>query len=248
MGTLVQNARANALTVAYASNVTSGNLLVTTFGSYHASLTVTNLTDTRGTTWTQAGTILRGTGGRAPIPLLVAYYGIAPSSGANTVTFTLSATPDDTSEIKVWEISGIDTTTPLNGTQSNSGTTAFSTAVTVDTPNLVTTAPGFIIKTLQEWCWVTHNEASGTPTTGWTEYGDTAFGADSAYRNETSTGTFTGGFSFTNTSDGGGGGASGYCVRIMAFSDAGAPPSGTLMDLERSILRRVYGRVFGRIN
>lgn len=216
MGTLVQNNRGyeaasdNSWQVAFTSNVTSSNLLVAVIGAYHDTATINTPTDTIGTTYVEAGTLLRATATTADTMLAI-YYGIAPSSGANTVTVTFSTSVGD-KELKIWEISGVDTTTPLNQTNGASGVTGGSDPNTVLSGSITTTVPGFIIKAVQEWQWGTHAENFGTPTTGWTEFGDTATGSDSAYRNESSTGTFDGGFSISVSNNP-------WCCRIVAFAD-----------------------------
>lgn len=210
MGALVQSARGYEVTsdtswfVAFGSNVVVNNLLVVVIGTYNDTATITTPTDTIGTTYTQAGTLLRS--GGSPAVMLAVYYGVAPSSGANTVTVTFSANCGD-KELKIFEISGESTSTPLNQTN---GATGSSTAPL--SGSITTTAAGFIIKAVQEYYWTAHNEAAGTPTTGWTEYGDTATGADSASRNESATGTFNGGFTLNDTSQ--------WACRIVAFADA----------------------------
>jgi len=212
MGALVQNARGYEATsdtswaVAFGSNVVANNLLVVVVGTYNDTATINTPTDTRGTTYTQAGSLLRG--GGSPAIMLAVYYGVAPSSGANTVTVTFSANCGD-KELKIFEISGESTGTPLNQTNGATGNSAAPLS-----GSITTTVAGFIIKAVQEFSWTTHDEAAGTPTTGWTEYGDTATGADSAYRNEASTGTFNGGFTLNGNSQ--------WACRIVAFADGAA--------------------------
>ena len=221
MATLVQNARGyeatsdNSFAVSYATNVSAGNLLIVTVGGYHDTATISGVSDSRGTSWTQAGTLLRGTGQR-PVPFLAVYYGLAPNSGANTVTVTFSANVAD-KEIKVWEVAGINSGAPLNATQGASGSVGTGTQV-VTTPDITTTAPGFVMKVLQEWSWAGAYEHNiGTPNTGWTEFGETATGSDSAFRIATSSGTFNGAFGFNSPTVN-----NGYAVRVVAFADAQA--------------------------
>jgi len=218
MATLVQSARNyeaaddTSFALAFGSNVVAGNLLVAVLGAYDDAATFNTPTDTIGTTYTQAGTLLRGTVD-SPAPMLAVYYGIAPSSGANTVTMTSSVGVQD-KDLRIFELSGVDGTTPLN--QTNGGVGRSTTPLS---GNITTTLPGFIIKCVQDWEWpATHTEVAGTPTTGWTEFGDTATGADNAYRNEAGTGTFNGGFGGYTLS-------LAWCCRIVAFADAsgGAP-------------------------
>lgn len=216
MGTLVQNNRGyeatsdNSFFVAYTNDVVANNLLVVIVGAYHDSATINTPTDTIGTTYSQAGSLLRSTASTGPDTMLALYYGIAPTGGANTVTVTFSTSLAD-KEIKIWEISGVDTATPLNQTNAATGLTV-NDPETILSGSITTTVPGFIIKAMQEFSWGTHAENFGTPTTGWTEFGDTATGSDSAYRNETNTGTFNGGFSITISNNA-------WCCRIVAFAD-----------------------------
>jgi len=73
MASFVQANAANTTTLGYSSNVTSGNLLL---GVYEGSTPPTIINDTRGTSYTQ---IFSNS-------TISAFFGIAPSTGANTVT------------------------------------------------------------------------------------------------------------------------------------------------------------------
>lgn len=231
MGTLIQTAGGatgyeatsdNAFGLAYGAGVTSGNLLVVTIGFYHASATISSVSDSGGRvpTWIEAGTLLRGTG-NTPVPALAVYYGLATSGGASTVNIGWSAAVQD-KQLTLWEISGISSSSPLNGTQGASGNVPVGTQSVV-TPDLVTTQPGFIIKVIQEYSWATSwTENSGTPNTGWSIFtgAETATGSACAYRNENGTGTYNGGYTFASQ-----GNSDGYAVRIVAFADAPAAPA-----------------------
>lgn len=216
MGTLVQSANTftstfgTSTTLAYTSNVVANNLLVVTMAGYHDTVTFNIPTDTLGTSYTRAGSLLRSNVS-SPFVILDCFYGIAPSSGANTVTETSSDSLNDR-ELRIWEVSGVATATPLD--QTNGGIGGAGPALS---GSITTTVAGFIIKTLQEWTQVSsHTPSAGTPTTGWTEVGDTTTGGDSAWRNETTTGTFDGGFNYSPSGNS-------WCCRIMAFADQ---PSG----------------------
>jgi hypothetical protein len=83
----------------YPSNVVAGSLLLLATTTYHRTpgplVTVAAVTDTLGSLWTQAVTLtVTGNDGVANGPTEVAlWYAVAPSSGPNTVSGTLSSDP-----------------------------------------------------------------------------------------------------------------------------------------------------------
>lgn len=122
-------------TLAYTSNVVAGNLLVNCGGVWNgSSVSSLPVTDTIGTTYT---TVLGVSSGGAPHKIWIA-YGIAPSSGANTVTFNPDVTGAYSSHT-IAEFSGIDSSPhDASGTgASGSSTSAASSVTTVATNNLV---------------------------------------------------------------------------------------------------------------
>jgi hypothetical protein len=80
---------------------------------------------------------------------------------------------------------------------------------------------------MQEYAWAAaHNHNVGTPNTGWTEWGDTATGADNKYQNFTSTGTRNGDFTYPSA-----GGSDFWCVRGVALRDSSGEPPPTVVPL-----------------
>jgi len=124
---LVQKATSGATSVlgtsislAYSSNVTSGNLLVCVIGNGPvAAPNLATPTDTQGNTWTLAvsQTVLDGT------DFVTMYYAFAGSTGANTVTSTGSGTPSDLMMF-VFEYSGIVSPSPIDKTHGGLGNSA----------------------------------------------------------------------------------------------------------------------------
>jgi hypothetical protein len=88
----------NTLVQAYTSNVTSGNLLVVFACS---GIETPSISDTRGTSWTAGPSVDDSGDGER----LQCWYGLASSSGANTVTVTYSTSQGD-GWIAVEELSG----------------------------------------------------------------------------------------------------------------------------------------------
>jgi hypothetical protein len=72
-----------------------------------------------------------------------------------------------------------------------------------------------MVSFVTEWGWpAAHNHNVGTPNTGWTEWGDTATGADAKYQNFTDTGTRNGNFTWTDPGD------DAWAARVVALADA----------------------------
>lgn len=80
---LVQKVIGHNSAQAFTSNVTQGNLLVVFIVNLSAN--VTGISDTLGTTWINAVNVNSG------VPRCYIFYGVARSSGANTVTYTGAA-------------------------------------------------------------------------------------------------------------------------------------------------------------
>jgi hypothetical protein len=120
--------------LSFTSAVTAGNLLVVAFARLN-SVTVSSVTDTLGTTYSLVGTI-----NGQPNSLAV-YAGIAPSSGANTVSVTFAAS-EDYNTMAVSEFSGAQAV--LDGSAS----TIYGSSSPV-TQSVVTTLPGDLIYVAQ---------------------------------------------------------------------------------------------------
>lgn len=130
-----QTGNYDTTTLAYLSNVTSGNLLVSCGAVWDGNSTSSVVvTDTVGTSYT---TVLGSSSGSTPNKVWIA-YGIAAGSGANTVTFNPNVSGAYSSHT-VAEFSGIDST-PLDASgtpNTGSSTTASSSVTTVASNNLV---------------------------------------------------------------------------------------------------------------
>ena len=100
---VVQSAQSvrNATSLAYPSNVTSGNLLIAVLGVAGSAMSnPPTVTDTRSNTWTQA--VYNLVSGEC----LSVLYCVANSSGANTVSVTGSGFGTNSSQLIVAELSG----------------------------------------------------------------------------------------------------------------------------------------------
>src|SRR5438105_2657488 len=101
-------------TVAYTSNVTSGNLLVLCVNTSAISGTW-SVSDTLSNTWNQAGSNNINGNENASI-----WYAISSSGGANTITWHQSAGGSYT--IICHEYSGVTGTSPLDDAKGGTGT------------------------------------------------------------------------------------------------------------------------------
>ena len=102
--------------VAYPVAQTAGNLNIVAVGWNDTTSTVSSVTDTRGNTYTQAGTTTTGTGMRQAI-----YYAKNIAAGSNTVTVAFNQAAAFV-DVRILEYSGLDTTSPLDVTAGASGT------------------------------------------------------------------------------------------------------------------------------
>lgn len=137
---LTTDSTANANTVTLTvTALTAGNLIVVV-GMGSGSDTVSSITDNGGTpnTYVQVTSArgLEAAGGR----WCDIWYAKNSNGGATTVTLTVGATNTNRKIIMVWEVSGIDTTSPLdgNGTHVNDGaatTTPLGAAITTTNAN-----------------------------------------------------------------------------------------------------------------
>lgn len=137
---LVQNRTAqggyvDSFTLAYSSDVTANNLLTVCGGAWNGSdISSIPHTDSVSTSYT---TILGTATGATPIKPWIA-YGIAASSGANTITIDPNGMGRAAS-YTIAEWSGIDTTTPLdvNGGNSTGSSTTPSDGITTSAADTV---------------------------------------------------------------------------------------------------------------
>jgi hypothetical protein len=104
--------------VAFGVAQTAGNLNLVVVGWNDTTSTVSSVSDSRGNTYTQAGTTVTGTGLRQAI-----YYARNIAGGSNTVTvgFNQAAAFVD---VRILEYSGLDTTSPLDVTAGAAGTSS----------------------------------------------------------------------------------------------------------------------------
>lgn len=111
-------------TCAFPSNVTSGNVLVACGGNWNGNnMSGMAATDTLSTNYAEV--IGSATTSGVAIKTWIA-YGVATSSGANTITQTPAGGTGWYGSWGILELSGVDTTTPLDvdgGSSTGSGTT-----------------------------------------------------------------------------------------------------------------------------
>lgn len=186
----------NATSGAFASNVTSGNLLVAVIGDETANVGSATVSDTRGSTWTPIITVSGSTTIRA-------FYSMAASSGADTVTFAYTSA--GWASVTLLEVSNASAV--LDGTavgQTNSG--APGTLTTTASNSLVVSAmQGFSSSIV----W--------TPPSGWTEtQGNGHDGAGIAWTLQASPGSVTPNFSANSPS--------GESIVLFAFKAKVASP------------------------
>lgn len=107
---------ASQQSLAFASNVTEGNLLLAAISTYGigTNRTVT-VTDDQGNTWTQVGTYQRDLGSTISL-----WYTIASATGSNTVKFTPNFTV--VSSLGILEYSGVDEGSPNTYVAQNTPT------------------------------------------------------------------------------------------------------------------------------
>jgi hypothetical protein len=120
-----------SVAVTYPAAQTAGNLNIVAVGWNDTTSSVSNVTDSRGNTYTLAVGPTTGTGLRQSI-----YYAKNIAAGSNTVTVTFSAAAAF-ADVRVLEYSGLDTANPLDKTAgaAGSGTTASSGAATTTSAN-----------------------------------------------------------------------------------------------------------------
>lgn len=115
MAGIVQSNSTAGHSVAFSSNVTSGNLLIVAFKT-EGNITACTVSDTLGTSYTLAEMISGQSNNMA------VYYGTAPSSGANTVT--IGSAPNNFDQIAIMEANGASasvdaSTSAYNGSSPN---------------------------------------------------------------------------------------------------------------------------------
>ena len=106
----------STLSVSFPSNVASGDVIVVGVVVADASFALSSLTDSLGSSFTQAVTSTN-----APPPLVYIYYATLSSSGADVVTATFSAAAPAES-VYIYEVSGVTTVGLATATGSGTGT------------------------------------------------------------------------------------------------------------------------------
>jgi hypothetical protein len=114
----------STLSVSFTSNVDSGDVIVVGVVVADASFTLSSLTDSLSSSFTQAVTSTN-----VPPPTVYIFYATLSSSGADIVTAIFSAAAPAES-IYIYEVSGVRTTGVANATGSGLGT-SISTSVPV---------------------------------------------------------------------------------------------------------------------
>jgi hypothetical protein len=148
-GTIVQQNSAyvednNAPTIAFASPVTSGNVIVVAIDvENYVVNNIASVTDTLGTSYTEPAaspSIWAASAGSAYI-----FYGTASSSGSDTVTIHMSAGAFGDNDIFAYEVSGITTV----GATAGAGTSNAGQTASLTTASTAFTSEGFLIMTTQ---------------------------------------------------------------------------------------------------
>lgn len=181
-----RNTLAAPTTQAFSGSVTTGNLLLVGASNYDAAATVTAApTDTIGTAY-------HGLGLFTDAAAQEMWWGIAPSSGANTVSMTWSGIASGGS-MSVAEFSGLTSNFAVDGTPAH----ATFSGTHITTPQLVTTknAGLVIFKTVV-------GDSSGTAGAPWTLI-DTGMDDPWAYRANGAAGTYSPDVTFSSSENGG---------------------------------------------
>lgn len=164
-------------TLAFGSNVTSGNLLIVFMRVSTGDGTPTGVTDTVGTTYSQIGSAMSISGGTGYL-----FAGTAAGSGANTVTIGGGAI----ARILVQEVSGL-ASPSLDQTNQATGTSAAP-----NSGNITTTAATWIFAGLVLTSYPSVGATAGTGFTGMNLSDGNKYGCE--YQDAASTGTYAGAF------------------------------------------------------
>jgi hypothetical protein len=126
-------------TVAFASSVTSGDVVVVAIANYNSgSSTVSSVTDSLGSSFTLPGAFPECNGFANACVWI--YYATLASSGADTVTVTVgaSSTVDD---VYIFEVSGI----TASGATAGFGASGAGTSASISTLSTAFTSEGFLV-------------------------------------------------------------------------------------------------------
>jgi hypothetical protein len=208
---------------AMSPNVVTGNTLAIIVASFHDTATISSVVQQAGTatigTITQVGSLVRATT-QNPYSYVGIYTAPVTAGGSCTIRATVSTAHVDRT-ICVYEASGVTVVGLLAAGAQGASTSPLSGAVTLS-------VPGFAIKVVNEWEWGTHNQAAGTPSTGWTERHDLGTGFDTAYQNFTSgPGTLNGGFTISPSAA--------WVCRVLALLDSAGAAATSLVIPQRTV-------------
>jgi hypothetical protein len=121
-----QSTAVTSTTLAYASNVTAGDLLICVVRG-GTPLTSITITDSQGNTWTNC--TFQNVNGAGSLQIS---FAVANATGGNTVTITPNAST--TLRIAILEYSGTDTSSPLDAENNSSTGTSTAPAASSITP------------------------------------------------------------------------------------------------------------------
>jgi hypothetical protein len=183
--------------VTYTSAQTAGNTNIVAIGWSSATSTITSVTDSAGNSYQLAAPLSRG----ANLSQAIYYASNIKTAASNTVTVAFSAAVPF-ADVRVTEYAGIATSSPVDGTSSNSGTSTApnSGAITTTTANALIFGAG-----------VTHGSFTA-PGSGFTKRVITSPDADIAEDRIVSS---TGSYSATATSTN-----SAWLMQVVAFKGA----------------------------
>lgn len=112
----------STLSVSFTNNVASGDVLVVGVVVADASFALSSLTDSLGSSFTQAVTSTN-----VPPPIVYIYYATLPTSGPEIVTATFTAAAPAES-VYIYEVSGVTTAGVANETGSGTGTSILTSS------------------------------------------------------------------------------------------------------------------------
>jgi len=195
----------------FASDTTAGNSIVVGC-SWGTAGAITSVTDSKGNTYTQAGTTITGfTRG------LAIFYCLAPTMGAShTVTMTVASTFD--LQILAHEVSGLTAFDAFVSDNAEAG-------APVDTPATTPASDGAYLFGHARMCASTNTLAPNTATNLWVERGSVNAGTDSESQTQDFVQVTAGSIACEWTASG-----TGNCICAMAsFTGAPLPAQNVLM-------------------
>jgi hypothetical protein len=175
-----------------------------------ASTRTVTVTDTLGNTYAQS--VASNDLPSSPDSDVRIFCAVSGSSGANTVTATFSGGgTTGRAEIVVWEVAGLDATTPQEATNKATGS-----STTPSAGNVTTADGGFLLAALH----TQNGYRTGSAGSGWTGTRGAIIWNEAYYQTRltSSGGTYTGNFGLSPTDD--------WTAVVAAFRDGGdtSPP------------------------